>query len=179
MARKATSVYVDSNRLKHLLNEKKISQAKLGREIGYTRESISKIMRFGKAEYSLLSKIAEYLNVSEQYLKGETDNPSRITGIVGEIAGLQSDNKKSAFQCLKLFIQFYLSSKNEEELSTEEKNLLQLIQEMEEIPVFSELFYSKVASQSLQAACEYSTKLRPLSDAFVQYQKGENDNGKH
>lgn len=179
MARKTTSVYVDSDRLKHLLNEKKISQAKLGREIGYTRESISKIMRFDKAEYSLLAKIAEYLNVSEQYLKGETDNPSRITGIVDKIAGLQSDNRKNAFQCLKLFIQFYLSSKNEEELSTEEKNLLQLIIDMEEISVFSELFYAEVASQSLQAACEYSVKLSPLLDAFVQYQKGENDNGKH
>lgn len=179
MARKKVSVSFDAERLRNLMTEKAINQIQLSEALGYTRGTINRCINTGEAEPHLLNKIAEYLNVSEQYLKDETDNPSRITGIVGKIAGLQSDNKKSAFQCLKLFIQFYLSSKNEEELSTEEKNLLQLIQEMEEIPVFSELFYAEVASQSLQAACEYSAKLRPLLDAFIQYQKGENDNGKH
>lgn len=178
MARKKVSVSFDAEKLRNLMTEKAVNQIQLGEALGYTRGTINRCINTGEAEPHLLNKIAEYLNVSEQYLKGETDNPSRSLWI-DKIIKLQSDNRKDAFRCLGLFLQFYLSSKNEEELTSDENDLLELLKEIDGLPVFSEFFYTEIASRSLQAACEYSKRFKPLIDAFIQYRKGEDDNGKY
>lgn len=61
-------------RLKELRKKKKISQLKLAMDLGMNQNSISRYENLERqADYETLIKIADYFNVSIDYLLGRTD----------------------------------------------------------------------------------------------------------
>lgn len=63
-------------RLKELRQEKKISQLKLALDLGLNQNSISRYENNEReADYKTLIAIADYFNVSIDYLLERTDNP--------------------------------------------------------------------------------------------------------
>jgi len=61
-------------RLKELRKRKKISQLKLAMDLGMNQNSISRYENLERqADYETLIKIADYFNVSIDYLLGRTD----------------------------------------------------------------------------------------------------------
>lgn len=66
-------------RLKQLRKEKGISQLKLAMELSINQNTVSRY-ETGKleADYATLIKLADYFNVSLDYLLERTDNPERI-----------------------------------------------------------------------------------------------------
>ena len=65
-------------RLKEIRKAKKISQVKLAMDLSMSQNTISRY-ETGKREPSIeeLKRIADYFNVSVDYLLGLTDNPKR------------------------------------------------------------------------------------------------------
>ena len=67
-------------RLKELRISRKISQTKLAMDLNLTQNSISRYETGEReADYDTLVAIADYFNVSVDYLLGRTNNP-KITG---------------------------------------------------------------------------------------------------
>lgn len=67
-------------RLKELRISRKISQTKLAMDLNLTQNSISRYETGEReADYDTLVAIADYFNVSVDYLLGRTDNP-KIAG---------------------------------------------------------------------------------------------------
>lgn len=63
-------------RLKELRNKRKMSQVRLGIELGVSQDAISRYENLEReADYQMLLDIANYFNVSLDYLFGRTDNP--------------------------------------------------------------------------------------------------------
>lgn len=63
-------------RLKELRRDRKISQVKLAMDLNLTQNSISRYENGEReADYDTLVAIADYFNVSVDYLLGRTDNP--------------------------------------------------------------------------------------------------------
>ena len=63
-------------RLKELRKDRKISQVKLAMDLNLTQNSISRYENGEReADYDTLVAIADYFNVSVDYLLGRTDNP--------------------------------------------------------------------------------------------------------
>ena len=63
-------------RLKELRKNRKISQIKLAMELNLSQNSISRYETGEReADYDTLVAIADYFNVSVDYLLGRTDNP--------------------------------------------------------------------------------------------------------
>ena len=63
-------------RLKELRTSRKISQVKLAMDLNLTQNSISRYENGEReADYDTLVAIADYFNVSVDYLLGRTDNP--------------------------------------------------------------------------------------------------------
>ncbi len=63
-------------RLKELRKERKISQLKLGMDLNINQNCISRYETGEhEADYATLIKIADYFDVSIDYLLGRTDNP--------------------------------------------------------------------------------------------------------
>ena len=63
-------------RLKSLRTERKISQLKLALDLNMNQNSISRYENHEReAGYDTLIAIADYFNVSVDYLLGRTDNP--------------------------------------------------------------------------------------------------------
>lgn len=63
-------------RLKELRKEKKISQLKLALDLSMNQNTISRYETGEReADYKTLIKIADYFNVSIDYLLERTDNP--------------------------------------------------------------------------------------------------------
>ena len=61
-------------RLKELRKRKKISQLKLAMDLGMNQNSISRYENLERqADYETLIRIADYFNVSIDYLLGRTD----------------------------------------------------------------------------------------------------------
>ena len=61
-------------RLKELRKEKRISQLKLSLDLNRTQNTISRYENLEReADYKTLIKIADYFNVSIDYLLGRTD----------------------------------------------------------------------------------------------------------
>ena len=61
-------------RLKELRKKKKISQLKLAMDLGMNQNSVSRYENLERqADYETLIKIADYFNVSIDYLLGRTD----------------------------------------------------------------------------------------------------------
>ena len=66
-------------RLKELRKSKKISQLKLALDLGMNQNSISRYENHEReADYATLIKIADYFNVSIDYLLCRTDNPNML-----------------------------------------------------------------------------------------------------
>ena len=63
-------------RLKFLRNQKKVSQIKLAMDLNMSQNNISRYENGEReADYATLIKIADYFNVSIDYLLERTDNP--------------------------------------------------------------------------------------------------------
>ena len=63
-------------RLKELRNKRKMSQVRLGIELGVSQDTISRYEKLDhEADYQMLINIADFFNVSLDYLFGRTDNP--------------------------------------------------------------------------------------------------------
>lgn len=61
-------------RLKELRKQKKISQLKLAMDLGMNQNSISRYENHEReADYATLIKLADYFNVSIDYLLGKSD----------------------------------------------------------------------------------------------------------
>lgn len=68
----------DFMRLKELRKQKGISQLKLAMDLSTNQNTISRYETGEReADYETLIKIADYFNVSIDYLLGRTDNPNR------------------------------------------------------------------------------------------------------
>lgn len=66
-------------RLKELRKSRNISQLKLAMDLGMNQNSISRYENHDReADYATLIKIADYFNVSIDYLLCRTDNPNRL-----------------------------------------------------------------------------------------------------
>ncbi len=66
-------------RLKELRKERGISQLKLAMDLGINQNSISRYETGShEADYATLIKLANYFNVSIDYLLEQTDNPKRL-----------------------------------------------------------------------------------------------------
>ncbi len=64
-------------RLKELRNKRKMSQVRLGIELGISQDAISRYEKLERqADYQTLLNIADFFNVSLDYLFGRTDNPN-------------------------------------------------------------------------------------------------------
>ncbi len=63
-------------RLKEVRKQRKISQLKLAMDLSMSQNCISRYETGEReADYATLIKIADYFNVSVDYLLGRTDNP--------------------------------------------------------------------------------------------------------
>lgn len=63
-------------RLKELRNKRKMSQVRLGIELGVSQDAISRYENLEReADYQMMLDIADLFNVSLDYLFGRTDNP--------------------------------------------------------------------------------------------------------
>lgn len=66
-------------RLKFLRNKKRITQQRLAIELGINQNTLSRYETGQRqADYDTLIKIADYFNVSIDYLLERTDNPKRL-----------------------------------------------------------------------------------------------------
>lgn len=64
-------------RLKELRKQRGISQLKLAMDLAMNQNSISRYESGAReADYATLIKLADYFNVSIDYLLGRTDNPT-------------------------------------------------------------------------------------------------------
>ena len=73
---KFCQVYMAENRIKELRKRKKITQIKLAIELGTTQTNISRYESGEReADYATLIRIAEYFNVSIDYLLCRTEKP--------------------------------------------------------------------------------------------------------
>ena len=66
-------------RLKKLRKQKKISQLKLAMDLGLNQNTVSRYENMEReADYSTLIKIADYFDVSVDYLLGRGDDETQI-----------------------------------------------------------------------------------------------------
>lgn len=98
-------------RIKELRKEKSITMKRLGEIIGVSEGAVSQYEN-GKRQpdYDILKKIADYFNVSTDYLLGRTDNPQQnidqqLEGIefalYGEIKELTEEEKQDILNFVK------------------------------------------------------------------------------
>ena len=85
-------------RLKYLMKENNVTFAQLERTLGLSNGSMA---RWEKSSPSVekVQKVADYFNVSVDYLLGRTDDPKGVAEV--QILGyVDSDNKAHAFEDL-------------------------------------------------------------------------------
>ncbi len=106
-------------RIKELRKEKVITMKRLGEIIGVSEGAVSQYEN-GKRQpdYDILKKIADFFNVTTDYLLGRTDNPhqnidQQLEGIefalYGEIKELTEDEKQDILN----FVKFTKSQRKE------------------------------------------------------------------
>ena len=66
-------------KIKELADKRGISLTKLEEDLGYSRNTLYKL-KSQKPNAERISEIADYFNVSTDYLLGRTDNPKITTG---------------------------------------------------------------------------------------------------
>lgn len=77
-----------SERLRYLRREKKMSQAALAEAIGVAQSSITSYERDErKPSYEVLCLLADYFNVSTDYLLGRTDIPNMYSHGTADVKG--------------------------------------------------------------------------------------------
>ncbi len=65
-------------RIKELRQEKNLTQVRLAIELSISQNTLSRYETDEReADYAMLKKLADYFNVSIDYLLRETDNPAR------------------------------------------------------------------------------------------------------
>lgn len=78
-------------RIKNLMYEQHLNQAELSKKSGVSKSTISNVMNSNfDPRYDTLLSIADALNTTVAYIRGETDNPSRFD-IIDEVES-QSNN---------------------------------------------------------------------------------------
>jgi len=81
---KETLVHVDPERINQLLKEKRKNKSRMATDLLLSREHLYRQLKKGMLSVEWLKKISEYLDVSEEYLTGESNritHPSRIKAI--------------------------------------------------------------------------------------------------
>lgn len=81
---KETLVHVDPERIDQLLKEKRKNKSRMATDLLLSREHLYRQLKKGMLSVEWLKKISEYLDVSEEYLTGESNritHPSRIKAI--------------------------------------------------------------------------------------------------
>lgn len=73
-------------KIKKLADKRRISLTKLEEDLGYSRNTLYKL-KSQKPNAERISEIADYFNVSTDYLLGRTDNPA----IVGDTVATPDD----------------------------------------------------------------------------------------
>ena len=69
---------MEKTRIKELRKKKNITQLKLAMDLGTNQNTISRYETGEyEADYDMLKRLADYFNVSIDYLLRETDNPKR------------------------------------------------------------------------------------------------------
>lgn len=108
--------------LKSLLEEYEISQANLAKAIGYSQRAVSKWVN-GQAEptESAIRKLADYFNVSIDYLLGRTDDYRTITA-QSSAPSLSSQEQKllNNFRAMRPDLQSYYLEMSETFIQTPE-----------------------------------------------------------
>ncbi|ORJ32067.1 transcriptional regulator [Streptococcus oralis subsp. tigurinus] len=87
-------------KIKELADNRGISLTKLEEDLGYSRNTLYKL-KSQKPNAERISEIADYFNVSTDYLLGRTDNPSIANR--DTIAGYTSDDLRKMAENAKTF----------------------------------------------------------------------------
>nr|DAV83623.1 MAG TPA: repressor protein [Caudoviricetes sp.] len=87
-------------RIKELANKQGLSINALEEKLGYSRNTLYSLKK-QKASTERMQEIADYLNVSLDYLLGRTDNPAIASG--DTIAGYTSDDLRKMAENAKTF----------------------------------------------------------------------------
>jgi len=87
-------------KIKELADNRGISLMKLEEDLGYSRNTLYKL-KSQKPNAERISEIADYFNVSTDYLLGRTDNPAIVSD--DTIAGYTSDDLRKMAENAKTF----------------------------------------------------------------------------
>ena len=87
-------------KIKELADKHGISLMKLEEDLGYSRNTLYKL-KSQKPNAERISEIADYFNVSTDYLLGRTDNPAIVSD--DTIAGYTSDDLRKMAENAKTF----------------------------------------------------------------------------
>lgn len=69
---------MEKTRIRELRQQKNLTQVRLAIELNTTQNTLSRYETGEReADYNMLKKLADYFNVSIDYLLRETDNPAR------------------------------------------------------------------------------------------------------
>ena len=117
-----------SQRLKYLRTEKKLTQNDMAELLGITRQGYAKYENgSGEPDINSIDKLANYFNVTTDYLLGRSDikNPEEIT-----YASIKNDEYAALTPYQKEVMDFFMNS---ESLSFHDKpeNLLDALEEFE------------------------------------------------
>ncbi|HDU1203620.1 helix-turn-helix domain-containing protein [Listeria monocytogenes] len=97
-----------SKKLSELRNKKGISQYKLAEELGFSRGQIANYEQGSREpDYDTLLKIANYFNVSTDYLLGKDDNSDLLA------AHIDDDVTEEEMIEIKKFIKYLKSQRDE------------------------------------------------------------------
>lgn len=104
------------DRMKKLCNDRKISINDLENALGYSKNTLYRL-KTQTPGADKLKKIAEYFDVSVDYLLGLTDNPSRISQPATEgngflridLSGVPEEDKDTVVEQLETFKNFLIS----------------------------------------------------------------------
>lgn len=91
------------DRLRQLMAAQQISHRALAEELGISTHSVGKIVNGGKAGSRNVSRIARFFRVSQEYLMGETDDPS--------ISAFEASIDKDEWAIIELFRELAPSGK--------------------------------------------------------------------
>lgn len=86
------------DRLKELKDEKGVTQTQMAKDLGIKLQTLSYYINNREPNFDLLCKMADYFDVTTDYLLGRTDYKTALTAGVGEILGLRNDVIDKVFE---------------------------------------------------------------------------------